>query len=197
VRHPWVVRSVVGLLLLLLVISLLAGCGDDDDDAAEPSGSGASAATAAAGVTSTDKEDWVLPALSGEGQVRLADFRGRPLVVNFFASWCEPCKEELPAFHEVSTALEGQVQFVGVNSNDGGKGMDLAESTGITDWPLARDQGGRSEDGLARALRSPGLPTTAFYDAEGKLVGQTFAETSADELREKIQELYGITTPAS
>jgi cytochrome c biogenesis protein CcmG/thiol:disulfide interchange protein DsbE len=183
----------VGLLLLLLVVSLLTGCGDDDDSA-EPAGTGA---TAAAGVTSTDKEDWALPALSGDGQVRLADFRGTPVVVNFFASWCEPCKRELPDFHQVSTEVAGQVQFVGVNSNDGGKGMELAESTGITDWPLARDQGGRSEDGLARALRSPGLPTTAFYDADGKLVGQTFAETSADELREKIQELYGITAAAS
>ena len=43
----------------------------------------------------------------------------------------------------------------------------------------------------------PGLPTTAFYDANGKLVGQTFAETSEDELKAKIQELYGITVPAS
>jgi cytochrome c biogenesis protein CcmG, thiol:disulfide interchange protein DsbE len=194
VRHPWFVRSVVGLLLLLLVVSLLTSCGDDDDDAAAaPAGStGASAPT---GVVSTDKEDFALPSLTGDGLVRLADFRGQPVVVNFFASWCEPCKRELPAFHEVSTALAGQVTFIGVNSNDGGHGLSLAEETGITDWPLARDQGGRSEDGLARALRSPGLPTTAFYDGAGKLVGQTFAETSGDELRDKIQELYGITAP--
>jgi thiol-disulfide isomerase/thioredoxin len=193
---------------LLIVVPVLAGCGDDDDTAAPsapatgaPSApatgaaAAASGSTASAGVVSTDKEDFALPSLTGDGLVRLADHRGRPVVVNFFASWCEPCKRELPAFHEVSSALVGKVTFIGVNSNDSGHGLPLAESTGITDWPLARDQGGRSEDGLARALRSPGLPTTAFYDATGKLVGQTFAETSADELRDKIEELFGIAVP--
>jgi thiol-disulfide isomerase/thioredoxin len=187
-----------GLLVVLLVVAA-AACGDDDDDAGSgattASGGAAPAPAAPSGVTSTDKEDWALPKLTGDGQVRLVDFRGAPVVVNFFASWCEPCKRELPAFHAVSTALKGQVTFVGVNSNDSGHGLALAESTGVTDWPLARDQGGRSEDGQARALRSPGLPTTAFYDATGKLVGQTFAETSEDELRTKIHDLFGITVP--
>jgi cytochrome c biogenesis protein CcmG/thiol:disulfide interchange protein DsbE len=192
VRRSWARPTCAALLVALLVPSL-AACGGDDDSSGSAAGS--TAAAAPSGVVSTDKEGFALPKLSGEGLVRLADFRGQPVVVNFFASWCEPCKRELPAFHEVSTALAGKVTFIGVNSNDGGHGLPLAEETGITDWPLARDQGGRSEDGLARALRSPGLPTTAFYDADGKLVGQTFAETSADELRDKIQELYGITVP--
>jgi thiol-disulfide isomerase/thioredoxin len=185
------VRSLARLsCAVLLVVAPLAACGGDDD------GGATSAASSSPGVVSTDKEDFALPPLQGDGAlIRLADFRGKPVVVNFFASWCEPCKRELPAFHRVSTALAGQVTFIGVNSNDAGHGLALAEQTGITDWPLARDQGGRSEDGLARALRSPGLPTTAFYDANGELAGQTFAETSEDELRAKIQELFGITAP--
>jgi thiol-disulfide isomerase/thioredoxin len=196
VRRTLPGRSGAALLLVVLLGLAAAACGADDDGAAAPSGATtASGAAAPSGVTSTDKDDWALPKLSGDGQVRLADFRGAPLVVNFFASWCEPCKQELPAFHSVSSELVGTVAFVGVNSNDAGHGLALAQSTGITDWPLARDQGGRSEDGLARALRSPGLPTTAFYDATGKLVGQTFAQTSADELKAKIQELFGITVP--
>jgi cytochrome c biogenesis protein CcmG, thiol:disulfide interchange protein DsbE len=195
-------RLGAGLLLVVLLV-VAAACGGDDDSSASrataasgaPGASGAPAASTPAGVTSTDKEDWALPKLTGDGQVRLADYRGTPVVVNFFASWCEPCKRELPAFHAVSTALKGKVTFIGVNSNDSGHGLPLAESTGITDWPLARDQGGRSEDGLARALRSPGLPTTAFYDANGKLVGQTYAETSEAELKAKIHDLYGISVP--
>ena len=192
----WSGRLAAALVAVGLLVAVAACSGDDDGGG----GAGAAAATgggssAAAGVVSTDKDDWALPKLSGDGQIRLADFRGTPLVVNFFASWCEPCKRELPAFHAVSSQLVGKVAFVGVNSNDAGHGLALAQSTGITDWPLARDQGGRSEDGLARALRSPGLPTTAFYDATGKLVGQTFAETSEDELRSKVHDLFGITVP--
>jgi thiol-disulfide isomerase/thioredoxin len=165
----------------------LGACGGDDD-----AGPAAAEGAGGAQVVSTDKEAWVLPNLVGPGQVRLTDFRGVPVVVNFFASWCTPCQRELPAFHRVSTDLAGQVAFVGVNSNDGGNGLPLAEETGVTEWPLARDQGGRSEDGLARALESRGLPTTAFYDAEGTLVGRTFSEVSEEELREQIEELFGI-----
>jgi thiol-disulfide isomerase/thioredoxin len=189
------VRSVVRLACaaLLVVGPVLAACGDDDGSAS--SGASTAAGAPAPGVVSTAKEDFALPKLVGDGLVRLADYRGQPVVVNFFASWCEPCKRELPAFHRVSAALTGQVTFIGVNSNDAGHGLALAQQTGVTDWPLARDQGGRSEDGLARALRSPGLPTTAFYDATGKLVGQTYAETTEDELRQKIHELFGITVP--
>jgi thiol-disulfide isomerase/thioredoxin len=195
-RHTGAVRHrLVGLACtgLLLAFAVLAGaCGDDDGGAGSaPAGAG----SAGGGVVSTDKEDFSLPALNGPGQDRLADFRGHPVVVNFFASWCTPCRRELPAFHKVSTELAGAVTFIGVNSNDSGNGLSLAQETGVTDWPLARDQGGRSEDGLARALRSPGLPTTAFYDAQGQLVGQSYSEVSEAELRDRIRELFGIPAP--
>src|SRR5262249_11348738 len=139
-------RRVGAVLVVALLVVAAAACGDDDDSGASgaTAASGGAAASVPAGVTSTDKEDWALPKLTGDGQVRLADYRGTPVVVNLFASWCEPCKRELPAFHAVSTALKGKVTFIGVNSNDGGHGLALAQSTGVTDWPLARDQGGRS-----------------------------------------------------
>src|SRR5205807_6251162 len=73
------------------------------------------------GVTSPEHFD--LPALSGGARVRLVEFRGKPTVVNFFASWCTACDQELPGFSRLSLALKGRVNFVGVDSLEAGDGM--------------------------------------------------------------------------
>src|SRR5207253_2704120 len=60
---------------------------------------------------STSRSAWALPALSGRGTVRLTDFRGKPLVLDFYASWCTACQTELPEFLSVDKQLGGRVQF--------------------------------------------------------------------------------------
>jgi thiol-disulfide isomerase/thioredoxin len=175
----------------------LAGCGDDAESAGPVIVSGIDPGDACpqpspSGVLSTDKNDFVLPALCGDGQVRLADFRGTPLVVNLFASWCGPCEKELPAFHRVSVAAKGQVAFVGVNSKDEGNGYPLAVETGVTDWPLARDTGGNEEEGLLRSLGARGLPVTVFYNADGTIAEIDFGELDEAKLIAKLTELFGV-----
>jgi thiol-disulfide isomerase/thioredoxin len=68
----------------------------------------------------TDPKTFALPALHGSGQVRLADFRGKPTVVHFFASWCSACDAELPEFTSRAIALKGRVNFIGVDSLETG-----------------------------------------------------------------------------
>lgn len=145
---------------------------------------------------STDPDRWVLPAMGStaeaQEQVALADFAGRPTIVNFFASWCTACDAELPAFVAVTRDLGDEVDFVGVASQETGDPMFMPDRHGLDGlWPLAEDAG-PDGSGLSRALGARGMPMTAFYDAEGALLERHVGALTEDSLREAITELFGI-----
>lgn len=146
----------------------------------------------AVGPTSVLPTGWRLPAIHGGHAVALADFRGRPTVVNFFASWCDQCERELPSFAKTSRTLAGRVNFVGVNSFESGDGPAMAQRFGIDSWPLARDIDGSNGSGLHDALGGNGMPLTAFYDAGGRLVTTVSGSLPGDALPQAIQQVYGI-----
>lgn len=146
----------------------------------------------------TDPARWNLPTIDGTGRVRLADFKGKPVVVNFFASWCEPCKAELPEFAEASKELDGKVEFVGVNSKEitASAGIALARSKGLTEAgiTLARDVGGQGGSGLHDSYEvRNAMPVTAFYDAAGKLQYVAPGQLNREKLATRLQELFGVT----
>ena len=141
--------------------------------------------------TSFDPSAWSLPRLNGSGQVTLAEFRGRPLVLDFFASWCTSCNEELPAFAAEAASLNGQVVFAGVDSEETGDGLAMAKRTGVGGWVLARDVGGRELSGLRDALEAtPGMPVTAFYDSGGALVHVQLGALTSDELASVLSRYH-------
>jgi cytochrome c biogenesis protein CcmG/thiol:disulfide interchange protein DsbE len=142
---------------------------------------------------STDPASFDLPRLAGAGDVRLSSYRGRPTVVNFFASWCTACQFELPGYATVSRELSGRVNFVGVNSLETGDGLAMAHRFGIDTWPLARDVNGQHDSGLHDALGSQGMPISAFYDASGKLLYVSPGALPEPDLRALIQRFFGIT----
>ena len=145
----------------------------------------------------TDPARFDLPTIDGTGRVRLADFKGRPLVVNFFASWCGPCQKELPDIAAAARQLAGRVAFVAVNSKEisASAGIALARSKGLAEAgvTLARDVG-QGGSGLHDAydVRSA-MPVNAFYDATGKMVSVAPGQLTPDKLNERLQTLFGIT----
>jgi thiol-disulfide isomerase/thioredoxin len=141
---------------------------------------------------STDAEAWDLPAVQSDGRIRLADFRGTPVVVNFFASWCTSWDVELPGFARVSEDLEDEVQFVGVDALESGDPMLMPERHGITWSPLARDVGGRQGSGLHQALGGRGMPISAFYDAGGDLVRVDPGALDEATLGARLRDLFGV-----
>lgn len=115
---------------------------------------------------------------------------GTPLVVNLWASWCTPCRKEMPAFDEVSRELDGEVAIVGVtDERDLDAARDAADQAGVT-YPLLADEG----QTLLVDLDVSGLPGTVFVDADGTVVDRHLGALSADQLRDKIEDLYDITT---
>ncbi len=114
-----------------------------------------------------------------------ADFRGTPLVVNFWASWCPACVVELPEFQAVHERLGDEVTFLGfANADDRERAIALAEDTGVT-YTLADDPNGEMfvEFGLFA------MPSTVFVTADG-IVHDTFGgQLDAEALSERIDEL--------
>lgn len=115
------------------------------------------------------------PGLTG-GQVSLSQFRGKPTVINFFASWCPNCRAELGAFAAVSKQYGTGVNFVGVDTNDtAAKAVAMLRSAGIT-YPIASDPSAN----IASSYQVVGLPTTVFVSPGGQIVGEAFgAQTTA------------------
>ena len=149
----------------------------------------------------TTPEAWDLPAMGPTAEVRdrvaLADFQGRPTVVNFFASWCVECDRELPGFRTVSAELRDQVHFVGVASQETGDPLFMPRRHEILDWTLARDINGLNGSGLSRALGARGMPLTAFYDAGGALLHVQLGTILEPQLRAMITQLFGIDATAA
>lgn len=114
-----------------------------------------------------------------------ADYRGRPLVVNFWASTCVPCITEMPAFEAVHQALRDDVAFLGLDVQERvDQGLEMVERTGVT-YDLASDF-----DGFLLAESTPlaVLPSTLFIDEEGRLVATHAGALDEAELRTLIAE---------
>jgi len=117
--------------------------------------------------------------------VALADFRGRPVVLNFWASWCVPCRREMPAFQAVHERVGGRVAFVGMNHQDSrADALVLLRTTGA-DYPSGFDPRGR----VAVAYELFGMPTTVFVGADGRIRRQQTGALSERDLERAIEDL--------
>lgn len=114
----------------------------------------------------------------------LADFHGKPLVLNFWASWCGACLAELPRFQQVYAKHLDQVAFLGVNLKDDPQQAEaLRQRTGIT-FRLARDADGS----VFAALGGYTMPTTVLIGADGRVRHTFNGEINAEELDAAIQQ---------
>lgn len=121
------------------------------------------------------------------GTMTLGELRGRPAVVNFFASWCAPCAAEMPDFEAAHQRRADEVAFVGIALQDSpGSAMELVRRTGVT-YPVAADPDGA----LYRVFGAVAMPTTVFLDAEGDVVERVSGALSAEQLEAHVAALLG------
>ena len=116
--------------------------------------------------TGSEAPGFRLPALAG-GEVDLASFRGQVVVVNFWATWCPPCVDEMPSLEKLHRALgpEGLV-VLGVSVDEDETALrQFVARLGVT-FKILRDPGGR---GVAQAYRTTGYPETFVVDRNGVL----------------------------
>ena len=128
-------------------------------------------------LTSYDGRTWTLDQL-----------QGRPVVVNFWATWCPPCMAELPAFAKAAKAHKDDVVFVGVAvSSPDGEVFETIRRMGIT-YPIARTDGHSLE-----TWRAQSLPTTYMLDAQGKLAYSARGQMTHKELNAALDDLLAPT----
>ena len=104
----------------------------------------------------------------GDRPVALGQRDGKPAVVNFFASWCVPCRKELPVLERAHRRQAGKVAFIGVAVDDArGAASGLLAEAGVT-YPAGLDP----DKAVAGSYRLRGMPTTVFVGSDGRVLGQ-------------------------
>jgi thiol-disulfide isomerase/thioredoxin len=113
----------------------------------------------------------------------LADYRGTPVVLNFWASWCGPCRRELPALAAFAKA-HPEIQVLGVDyQDDVAAARTFAAENGAT-WPSVIDDGP-----IGAAYEVPGLPATYLINAQGRIVERLLGEVTEATLEEQLKVL--------
>ena len=125
-------------------------------------------------------KNFSLSMLGRPGQhLSLQSLAGRPVIVNFFASWCGPCQKETPLIARFYRARQGQVTVVGIDVNDSSSAaQSFVHKSGVT-YPVAVDPMPMK---TATAYGLPGLPATFFLNAQHRIVKRVFGAVTQAEL---------------
>ena len=168
-------------MVVAAVALAVAGCGGDD--------------TADGGNDNTDGgsrlPSLALTGLDG-GEVALDEPTETPRVINLWATWCAPCRAELPAFDEVAASAPPTVSIIGVNVGDDRDSVASFVDELELDFPQLLDPGAE----LNAALGVTNMPTTLFVDADGSIAFVHLGAVDTDELTSLIDEHLGVAVDA-
>ncbi len=126
-----------------------------------------------------------IPLTTSDGATTtLAAYEGTPLIVNFFASWCAPCKAEMPDLESISQEFAGEVTVLGVNRDATETSWKaLIDETGVTFPTVFEGQSGT----MFEAIDGTFMPTTMLLDADGTLLRTVAGLQTEDSLRDLIE----------
>jgi len=180
-RRPWLVGLVI--VVALSAISIVAVEVLSPASTADPAN--------LEGPTGRPAPAFALPGLQRPADVvSLASFRGRPLVINFWSSWCIPCRTEMPLLESAFRSGGGRVAFVGIDTNDTSDAADAFIAQVHVTYPLASDP--RSDLSVPYGL--VGLPITVFISPSGKILGRHIGQLNAGTLQADLRAAFGVET---
>jgi cytochrome c biogenesis protein CcmG/thiol:disulfide interchange protein DsbE len=137
--------------------------------------------------------DAELARLDGEGSGSIADYRGEWVLVNFWASWCAPCREESPTLQRFSEQHRDDVVVLGIDTQDlSGDAMDFVDEFDLT-YPMLRDPD--SESPLSDDYGATGLPESFLVDPEGEVAMICSGPLDDGDLEELVLPLVSGRAP--
>jgi thiol-disulfide isomerase/thioredoxin len=191
-------RNVVAATAVAVVAVLGVGCGGGEPDTVDPGSanpdSSVTVEEAQAPVKQAppelvairDEANEILDEGTEGYQARIAELEGTPVVVNNWASWCGPCREEIPYFQAQAIEQGGEIAFLGLLSGDGPETGETFLSEFPLPYPSYLDPDFDASIDIGTGKR---LPSTAFYDSSGELVYlKAGPYGSAEELAGDIKE---------
>jgi cytochrome c biogenesis protein CcmG, thiol:disulfide interchange protein DsbE len=178
--HPSRVTRILAVALALLA---LAGCGEEDPESTPADAAQFEDAPAPiAGLYGEANE--LLEGGADAFKARITKLEGYPVVVNKWASWCAPCRQEFPYFQRQSARLAKKVAFIGVNTNDN----DESARRFLEEYPVPYPSYKDPDNDIGELLEGIAFPTTAFYDSKGELAySKQGAYASEADLVEDIE----------
>ena len=118
--------------------------------------------------------------------VSLSDYAGRPVIVNFWASWCIPCQQEFPMYRQARDEFESRgLEVLGIIHDDASDAARAFMTRHGGDWPALLDPG----DAVASAYRVVGIPTSFFVDRHGTIRDVSYGPPPADALAAYVQQI--------
>lgn len=128
-----------------------------------------------------------------ERPISLGAYAGRPVVLNLWASWCPPCRREMPVFEQAQKELS-DIAIVLVNQGESARqAQAFLDEEGLKLTDVLLDPASTA----MQALRSRGLPTTLFFDAQGRLVDSHLGEITMASLKDKVMRRFDQPFPSA
>jgi peroxiredoxin len=183
--------AVLGFAIVVIALLLFVGSNVARKRQAQASRTGA---LVAGQVVGKPAPDFTLKTLDGK-TLKLSDLRGKAVVLNFWATWCPPCKVELPWFVDLQKQYASQgLQIVGISEDDGGKEKVAAfvKEMGVN-YTIAVDDSSVSE----KYGDVEDLPTTFYIDRNGKIVEFAMGLVDRNEIEAKMKTALGAVVTAS
>ncbi|GIK58800.1 MAG: redoxin domain-containing protein [Chloroflexi bacterium] len=170
-------------IILIMIAALLGGAWIMMSQ--EPATAGSGILTLAeAPIVGHPAPNFTLPNTLGQ-EVTLHDLAGQPVVLNFWATWCAPCRVEMPAFQQASVQYNGRATIIGINQGEAAKNVTgFGAEYGIT-YPLLLD----TDQQISRLYEVRGLPTTLFIDANGIVREVVIGAITPAVLQNRVERL--------
>jgi cytochrome c biogenesis protein CcmG, thiol:disulfide interchange protein DsbE len=182
-QRRWLLVAVSVAVVLPLVYVILSG-----SLSGKPRASYANAEQVGFTRENSPAPQFQLPLLERHGDLQLSSLAGRPIVLNFWASYCDICRQESPAIAKVAGSVGRKVRFLGIDTEDEqGAALKFVSRYGIS-YQVVSDVSGV----VAAKYGVPGLPVTVFISATGKrILGINLGALTAASLTSILHKLYG------
>lgn len=181
--------ATVGSLCVLLALGCTAVPKAESPEGSEAAESSESGKSETALTVGQPAPDFSLSSADEKTSVELSKLAGKVVIVDFWATWCDPCRESFPGYEKLAKDFEGKLAVVGVSVDEEPEGIaDFGKSTGVT-FPLVWDKGGK----VAEVYGPPKMPTSYLIDQKGVLrhVHAGYTAGDEDKMRAEVEELLG------